>query len=245
MKDFYVGYIDPPPPRIRRFLRRVALVALAGAAITGAFVALGHRTLPAAHFEFGHIRSFEGFVVADPYPSLIVPGDTAFSRYLLTAPGKVGADELVGSAVGRGVSLQGTLAHRDGQAMIQVEPGTVAPRATAGPAPELPEFVLGERYVEGEIVGSKCYLGVMNPGSGITHRACARVCIQGGIAPLLEVRREDGRREAIVLAGAGGDAIGGSLDGLIATPVGMTGRLVRRGGTAFLHVDPARIRRLR
>lgn len=245
MTDFYVGYVDPPPPRIRRFLRRVALATLAAAAIAAAVIALGHRALPAAHFEFGHLRAFEGFVVADPYPSLIVPGDTAFSRYLLTAPGKFGADELVASVVGRAASLQGTLAYRDGQAMIQVEPGTVAPSETAGPPPELPELVLGDRYVEGEIVGSKCYLGVMNPGSGITHRACATVCIRGGVPPLLEVRREDGRREAIVLAGSGGEAIGDSLEGLIATPVGMTGLLVRRGGTTFLHVDPARMARLR
>ena len=245
MTDFYVGYTDPPPPRIRRTLRGIALITLAAAALAAVVVALGQRTLPAAHFEFGHIRTFEGFIVADPYPSLIVPGDTAFSRYLLTAPGKFGADELVASVMGRAVSLQGTLAHREGQAMIQVEPGTVASRETAGPSFGLPQIALGDRYVEGEIVGSKCYLGVMNPGSGITHRACAAVCIKGGVPPLLEVRREDGRREGIVLAGSGGEAIGDALEGLIAVPVGMTGRLVRRGGTTFLHVDPAGIRRLR
>ncbi len=245
MTDFYVGYTDPPPPRIRRSLRRIALVTLAAAALAGIVVALGQATLPAAHFEFGHIRAFEGFVVADPYPSLIVPGDTAFSRYLLTAPGKFGADELVASAVGRVASLQGTLAYREDQAMIQVEPGTVSLREPAGPAPEMPGTDLGNRYVEGEIVGSKCYLGVMNPGSGVTHRACAAVCIKGGVPPLLEVRHEDGRREGIVLAGSGGEAIGDSLEGLVATPVGMTGRLLKRGGTTFLHVDPAGIRRLR
>ncbi len=244
MTDFYVGYFDPPPPRIRRFLRRVALATLASAAIAAAVIALGHRQLPAAHFEFGHLRTFEGFVVADPYPSLLVPGDTAFSRYLLTAPGKFGADELVASVVGSPASLQGTLAYRDGQAMIQVEPGTVAPRETSEPPPQVPEVDLGTRRVEGEIVGSKCYLGVMNPGSGVTHRACATVCIRGGVPPLLEVRREDGGREGIVLAGSGGEAIGDRLEGLIARPVGMTGRLVRRGGTTFLFVDPAEIRRL-
>ena len=245
MTDFYVGYLDPPPPRIRRFLRRVALATLAAAAIAAAVVAFGHRPLPAAHFEFGHIRTFEGFVVADPYPSLLAPGDTAFSRYILTAPGKFGADELVGSFAGRAVSLQGTLAHRDGQAMIQVEPGTVAPRQTAEPPPQVPDVDLGTRYVEGEIVGSKCYLGVMNPGSGVTHRACATVCIRGGVPPLLEVRREDGGREGIVLAGSGGEAIGDALEGLIATPVAVTGRLVRRGGATFLFADPREIRRLR
>lgn len=245
MTDFYVGYIDPPPPRIRRFLRRVALGTLAAAAVTAAIVALGHRELPAAHFEFGHLRTFEGVIIADPYPSLIVPGDTAFSRYLLTAPGKFGADALVESVIGRSVSLQGTLAYRDGQAMIQIEPGTVAPLETAQPPPRVAEVDLGTRRVEGEIVGSKCYLGVMNPGSGVTHRACATVCIRGGVPPLLEVRREDGGREGIVLAGSRGEAIGDRLEGLIATPVGMTGRLVRRGGTTFLFVDPEEIRRLR
>ena len=129
--------------------------------------------------------------------------------------------------------------------MIQVEPGTVAPRETGQPSPPVREVGLGTRRVEGEIVGSKCYLGVMNPGSGVTHRACATVCIRGGVAPLLDVRREDGGREGIVLAGSGGEAIGDQLEGLIATPVGMTGRLVRRGGTTFLFVDPGEIRRLR
>lgn len=244
MTDFYVGYIDPPPPHIRRYLRRVAVATLAAAAIAGAVVALGHRELPAAHFEFGHLRTFEGFVVADPYPSLLVPGDTAFSRYLLTAPGKFGADDLVASVVGRSASLQGTLAYRDGQAMIQIEPGTVAPAEANESPPRITDIDLGTRRVEGEIVGSKCYLGVMNPGSGVTHRACATVCIRGGVPPLLEVRREDGRREGIVLAGSGGEAIGDRLEHLTATPVGMTGRLVRRGGTTFLFVDPQEIRRL-
>lgn len=245
MKDFYVGYTDPPPPRIRRFLRRVALGTLAAAAVAAAVVALGHRELPAAHFEFGHVRAFEGFVVADPYPSLFVLDDTGRSRYLLTAPGKSGADELVASVVGRSVSLQGTLVYRNNLMMIQVEPGTVAPRETTMPPPQISIGDLGTRYVEGEIVGSKCYLGVMNPGSGITHRACATVCIRGGVPPLLEVRRADGGREGIVLAGSAGEAVGDRLEGLIATPVGMTGRLVRRGRTTFLFVDPGEIRRLR
>lgn len=245
MNDFYIGYADLPPPRVRRFLRRIALAAPAAAAVAAAVVALGHRDLPAARFEFGHIRTFEGFVVADPYPSLLVPGDTAFARHLLTAPGKFGADDLVASVVGRAATLRGTLARRDGQAVIQVEPGTVAPRETADPFPQLPEVELGTRRVEGEIAGSKCYLGVMNPGSGVTHRACATVCVRGGVPPLLEVRRADGGREGIVLAGSRGEAVGDRLEGLIATPVGMTGRLVRRGGTTFLFVDPGEIRRLR
>ena len=242
--DFYVGYHDPPPPGIRRFLRLVAAGSLLAAAGAGALIALGHRELPAAHFEFGNLRSFEGLVVADPYPSLIVARGAGSSRYLLSAPGKSGAEALVESVIGRPAALEGTLVFRDGQAMIQVEPGSVSALEGVERPRQPPETDLGERYVEGEIVGSKCYLGVMNPGSGITHRACATVCILGGVPPLLEVRHEDGRREGFVLAGPQGEAIGNRLHGLIATPVGVTGRLVRRGATTFLFADPANIRRL-
>ena len=243
--DFYVGYHDPPPPRIRRFLRLVAAGTLLAAAAAAALIALGHRELPAARFEFGNVRSFEGLVVADPYPSLIVRQGEGSSRYLLSGPGKSGADALVGSVIGRPAALEGMLVLRGGHAMIQVEPGSVVP--LDGPVSVPPPWDLhhGERYVEGEIVGSKCYLGVMNPGSGITHRACATVCILGGVPPLLEVRRKDGRREGFVLAGPDGEALGDRLQGLIATPVGVTGRLVQRGGTTFLFADPASIRKLR
>ena len=242
--DFYVGYHDPPPPRIRRFLRLVAAGLPVAAAAAAAVIALGHRELPAAHFEFGNLRSFEGLVLADPYPSLIVLRETGSSRYFLSGHGKSGAGELVESVIGRRAALQGNLIFRDGQAMIQAEPGSVTELEPSGPPLQPPETDLGEHYVEGEIVGSKCYLGVMNPGSGITHRACATVCILGGIPPLLEVRHEDGRREGIVLADPQGEAIGNRLRGLIATPVGVTGRLVRRGGTTFLFADPGKIRRL-
>ena len=37
----------------------------------------------------------------------------------------------------------------------------------------------------GEIVDSKCYLGVMNPGRSKVHRDCAARCLRGGIPPML------------------------------------------------------------
>ena len=243
MTDFYVGYHDPAPARVRRFQRLFAAVSLVVAGAAAVVIATGQRQLPAAAFEFGTIRTFEGFVVADPYPSLIVPRGPVTSRYLLVGPGKSGADALVEPVTGGWATMDGTLAYREGQAVIQVEPGSVAP-AGGAPAPAPADEVLGERSVEGEIVGAKCYLGVMNPGSGIAHRACAELCIRGGIPPMLMVRHEDGTTEGIILAGVNGEALGEELSGLIAEPVGMTGRLVRRGATALLHVDPAEIRRL-
>lgn len=245
MTDFYVGYHDPPPRRLRRFQRVVTAATLAVAVVAALIAALGQSELPAAAFEFGTIRGFEGLVVADPYPSLIVPRGTVSSRYLLVGPGKAGADALVEAVVGEWAELEGTLVYRDGQAMIEVQPGSVAALDTEGYAYTPPDIDLGDAYLEGEIVGSKCYLGVMNPGSGIAHRACATVCIQGGVPPLLEVHHSDGRTEGVILAGPDGEAIGSQLAGLVATPVGVTGRLVRRGPALLLYVDPQDVQRLR
>ena len=41
---------------------------------------------------------------------------------------------------------------------------------------------LGAVTLTGEIVDSKCFLGVMNPGNLKPHKACAIRCISGGIA---------------------------------------------------------------
>ncbi len=244
MTDFYVGYHDPAPRRLRRFQRVVTAAVLVLAVGAALIAALGQRELPAAAFEFGTVRGFVGLVTADPYPSLIVPRGAVSSRYLLVGPGKEGADALVEAVVGEWAELKGTLVYRDGQAMIQVEPGSVAALDGVDYPFVPPDVDLGDAYLEGEIVGSKCYLGVMNPGSGIAHRACATVCIQGGVPPLLEVRHDDGRTEGIILAGPDGEAIGSRLAGLVATPVGLTGRLVRRGPALLLYVDPGDIQRL-
>lgn len=225
-------------------------------AAVAVFAARGHRTLPASSFEFGVVRSFEGFVAADPYPSLIVPRGGVATRYLLVGPGKSGADELVLGAVGRWTAL-GSLAFRDGQAMIEVVPGSLLPavdtlgtnadgsasRDADGSPSQAVE--LGEHYLEGEIVGAKCHLGVMNPGSGIVHRECAALCLRGGVPPLLAVRRTDGVVEGIVVTGPAGQAVGRPLADLAGVSVGATGRLVRQGPTTFFRVDPSQVRRLR
>ncbi len=246
MTDFYVGYADPPPPRIRRTQRLVTAASLLLAVLAATVVALGQRRLPAATFEFGAVRTFEGLLVADPYPSLIVRGTAGPHRYLLTGPGKSGAEDHVRGFVGQAVTLEGTQAMREGAsvAMIEVQPGSVAAAGAGGGGRSGVQTDLGNRYLEGEIVGSKCYLGVMNPGSGVAHRACATSCIRSGIPPLLSVRRVGGRSEGLILAGPEGEAIGDRLAGLIARPVGVRGRVIRRDGATIFQVDPAAIEKL-
>jgi hypothetical protein len=91
--------------------------------------------------------------------------------------------------------------------------------------------------LRGEIVDSKCFLGVMNPGEGAVHRDCARRCVSGGIPPMLVVRDGRHHEELIVLLGADGGAIGREIVQATGKPVEVSGFLVRGSDGYALRVS--------
>jgi len=108
----------------------------------------------------------------------------------------------------------------------------------------LPKAVsLGIQTFEGEIVDSKCYIGVMNPGQLIAHRACAILCVKGGIPPVLVVRSKEGPAGYLLLASAEGKPLNQQVLDYIAEPVQATGELKYYDGLLVLCTDPAGIRR--
>ena len=91
---------------------------------------------------------------------------------------------------------------------------------------------LGEVQLTGEIVDSKCYFGVMNPGGGKVHRDCAARCISGGIPPAFLVRDGGGNTATLLLANWKREL----LDH-IAEPVTVRGRLSRSAGRLTLYQE--------
>ena len=81
--------------------------------------------------------------------------------------------------------------------MIELMPGSI--RALAAGAPADRPVDLGEVRLTGEIVDSKCYFGVMNPGNGKVHRDCAVRCLSGGIPPAFLVRDSAGTAQTLLL----------------------------------------------
>jgi hypothetical protein len=101
---------------------------------------------------------------------------------------------------------------------------------------------LGTVAVTGEIVDSKCYLGVMNPGQGKVHRDCAARCLSGGIPPIFITT--DGH-EQFLLVGLDGRALGRDvLREFIAEPIQIQGELLETGSTQLLKVDPNALRHM-
>ena len=250
MSDFYVGYLTKAPAGLARFVRKV-IIALGLVVVTVAVVLVcGQRQFANSTFEYGKVRTFEGVVVARPYPALWVPRPGASqlegkeSQYLLVAPGKHGADDLVIGFDGKQVSLQGQLIYRDGGTMVEIVPGSITSGSTIAlrTAPSTPDSIreLGSITVTGEIVDSKCYLGVMNPGNGKVHRDCAARCLSGGIPPLFVTTNGESQ---FLLVGLDGEAIGHDvLREFVAEPITVRGELMQRGDTRLIRIDPESLR---
>jgi len=256
MNDFYVGYLPKAPPALAGFVRKI-IVAL-GLVVASIALALVAGQMPFANsaFEYGTVRSFEGVVEAQPFPTLLVarPGETGphdkYSRYLLVAPGKHGADDLLAGVGGKHVRLQGQLIYRDGETMVEVAPGSISVLDRT-PAVQESTRNLGPVTVAGEIVDSKCYLGVMNPGQGKVHRDCAARCVSGGIPPIFIVSDilSGGitlrGHEQLLLVGLDGRALAGdALREFIAEPIQIQGELLQTGSTHLLKVDPSALRHM-
>lgn len=246
MSEFYVGYLDKAPPGLGASARRGVLALLLLAPLLTASLAAAQRGYAPAKFEYGVTRSLVGVYASWPAPTLLLtrPGDTSdqpVSPILLVGQGKHGVDASFDALDGHRVRGQGTLIYRNDQTMAEVSSGP----EDLGPAPPLSGSVqLGEQTLVGEIVDSKCFLGVMNPGNLKPHRDCAVRCLSGGVPPILLVRQPDGLTRHVLLVGSEGEPIGAALLDRVAEPVVATGALERRHGQWILRAAPAAISRL-
>lgn len=241
--EFYIGYAPPMPARLSRFVSGVVAVAGTGLIAGSMLLALGHRSLEGGSFAFGERHTITGLVFEHPYPA-IRPDDDGSARdwILLVAPGKHGAASLLRGLNGARVRLEGARIQRDGRTMLEVIPSSLvrmSPSARIDATPtghgEQPVSVT----MRGEIVDSKCFLGVMVPGAGKTHRECAALCLRGGIPPALFVRDLDGRSTLLLLENNSGEPIGAGAVELAGTRVEITGTRGQRGEWPTLRSDPA------
>jgi hypothetical protein len=248
MNDFYIGYLPKLPATLAKFVRRTVIALALIAAIAAITLTLAQKPFASSFFEYGNVRAFEGALIAKPYPVLLVmrPGkvqeEEAFSSYLLVAPGKHGANDLVAAFDGKVVHLKGQLIHREQKTMIEVEPGSITTTGVAGMNRDNAND-FGVMTLTGEIVDSKCYLGVMNPGSGKVHRDCAARCISGGIPPILIT--SDGARQLLLVDREGQPLKRDALRDFIAEPITLTGRVVRSGEQMFMQLDAGMLRHTR
>jgi len=245
--EFYVGWVDRGPEAIARRVRAATAVALAIGLAVALLLAATQDPFDPGDFEFGVDRAFDGVLVERPYPLLIAAGEGGGGAvtHLLVDRGKHGAAAWVAGLDGRPVRVTGSLIANERMSAIEVH--DVQPLeggAAALPAAPDGDVRLGRATLVGEIVDSKCHLGVMKPGRGKAHRACAILCIRGGVPPVLRVEDRAGRVEYVLLEDPAGRPVNDRVLELVAVPVEIAGDLVRRGDRLVLVADPASYRAL-
>ncbi len=230
--EFYVGYQPSAPPVIRRTMRRAAIGSGAFSLLAAVVLSAGQGPFAASNFQFGVSRDYSGELIEWPYPSLL----TKDAHYLLAGPGKHGVAELVRGHDGLTVKLRASLISRGPDKMLEIEPASLRffDRAVSSRA----VTNLGPVTLIGEIVDTKCHLGVMNPGEGKVHRECAARCISGGAPPGFLVRDSAGETHLLLLAGSDGRALGREVLDYVAEPVRISGHLQRTATNLVLLAEP-------
>jgi len=247
MNEFYVRYLPKTPAGIAKRVRLLVGGILLLAIVCAIVFAKVQRTFAPAAFEYGNELSFEGTMEAAPYPTLVITRPIALgetptsSRYILVGAGKHGADQEAAPFIGKSVRLKGQLIYRDNKTLIEIMPGTVA-RTNAAPAPQASEQDLGAAVLTGEIVDSKCYFGVMNPGRGKVHRDCAVRCLSGGTPPTFVTNNYQGSPATFLLVGQNRQELSKeSFLPFAGRAVQIRGRVYRSGDDLYFSVAPSAI----
>lgn len=247
-EDFYIGYLPKMPKSTAKFVRAFVALAFASAVGTAIVLWVGQKPFAKSVFEFGTMKEFEGTIQAGAVPFLLIEkpernnGLPAFERIPLVGEGKhafnaEGFDN-------RRVKLKGTLIYRDNVRMIEVSGKAVETISESlFPVEAAPES-LGRLSLKGEIVDSKCYLGVMNPGASKPHRDCAALCLRGGIPPLFIVKDLGGNLSELWLVSPEGKSVNREILDYVAEPLEISGEVFRLGDQLFFKIDPREIKRL-
>jgi hypothetical protein len=252
-EPFFIGWSGKLPGSLGRFYLVVGLLFVSLFALLG--LALGSQVdNPAQNLFVGHSSSpqakplgwqgdqhFEGALTMRPYPLLhVAPSDGSGAQrtLLLSGYGKRGP-EIVGSPT-RVSAMGGLLKRGDIDMLVMDDPPTELAREIKAPVAQ----PMGHWKAVGEICDGKCYPGGMTPGGGLSHRACAVVCLIGEIPAIFVVAEPVAGSSFLLLAGPDGGAMPNELRPYAAKPLELEGEVERLGSILIFRVDPRKARLL-
>ena len=249
--DMFIGWRGPPMVDRRFLLAALPLGLALGAG--GAYSVASNLSDPGpGAWMTGDTHSVTGYLSNDPYPLIRVPDANApfgVRTYLVFAEQKCTSALTLDGVTARPITASGVLIERRARRALEVpifldkwlrDADLPTDAAVANPTPE----PLGEAILSGQIMDSKCFFGVMRPARGRTHKACASLCIRGGVPPSFWVRASDGREAVLLMTDANGGPLNDAILPLVAEPVRAAGRLVRVGDLLQFRADAAAFERL-
>lgn len=241
-KPFFVGYF-PIPQGLRRWLMVISALFVLGLATVGLTMGIAQDDPGPGAFRFDYGRqTVTGVVELTPYPLLrvtegndrIKPGTTL----MLAGQGKGNVDSRAIPLEGQLAEVSGVVLQRGDLNMLQLRGGRNGLSAVEGEAPAQDVTPLGRWKLAGEICDGKCLAGAMRPGTGLAHKACANLCLLGGIPPVFVSSQPVDGEEFMLVVGPNGTALPKSVYDYIAQYVSFEGDVERRGDLLVLTLDP-------
>lgn len=243
--DFFIGWL-PIPARYIKFLRPVIVLSLFAFLGLGLLVASSQQSPGTAQWNEGDVVTLAGTVDLLPYSVLRVQDENLGNKTVFVVEiGKQGSHARLAAYQNQTVSLRGTLLHRDERWMLELadEPDAIQAKSSLQTMPRPAVQSLGTQILRGEIVDSKCYLGAMKPGGGKTHKACAVLCLKGGIPPMFVTRDEQKRENYYLLTSTDGSALSPDCYPYVGDRIEVQGQVEQQGDLKLLRLDAQNIRR--
>ena len=242
-KPFFVGYL-PVPGGLRLFLWVVTAILTLGAGVLGYQVGTSQDDPgPGAYrFDYGR-QTVTGVVELTPLPVLRVTAGTeripAGHTLMMTAGGKSGVMARAAPLAGQLATASGVVLERGDLDMLQLRGGRNGLRAADGPVPDLTSEPLGRWKLAGEICDGKCLAGSMRPGRGLAHKACANLCLIGGIPPVFVSSQPVEGAEFLMVTGPDGTELPARAYDFVAQYISAEGEVTRHGDLLVFALDPA------
>ncbi|MGV1761729.1 hypothetical protein ACQZ6F_32060 [Rhizobium sp. A22-96] len=242
-RGFFVGYFKKVPADVKALMIGFVVFFIAGMASASVFLSLSTESPGAGSYaDELHGEHLIGRMEVAPYPILRVPGNGGqpARAIMLGGSGKFGVDDRALPLSGKAVEVGGIFVKRGDLEMLLVGGGddlkTARVQRSVLPAVSSPQD-LGRWRLTGEICDGKCSGGAMKPGKGLAHKACANLCISGGVPPVfVSTAPVDGHIFFLLAAKDGGPMPKGLLD-KTSVPVVLEGTIERRDDLLIFKVE--------
>jgi hypothetical protein len=232
MRPFFIGWSGRTATPLAGFLGLILVSMMVG---FGALAfALGVTIDDPGGGDFTGDKDITGVLIADPYPMIVTDND--HHTIVLSGGGKRGVEVEARPLDGKHVRATGAGVKHGERDLLLVDKLALAPGDAPAPVREL----LGTWRLTGEICDGKCSLGVMRPGDKPAHKACANVCLLGGVPPVFITTAPVMGTRYFLLGDADNHALPDALRDYVAITTRMEGALERIGDAMVFRTDVTR-----
>jgi hypothetical protein len=242
-RGFFVGYFKKIPVDVQRLMLAFIVFFVAGLASASVMLSLDTDS-PGAGAYVDELAGthLTGVIDMKPYPLLRVPAAEghAARAIMLSGSGKFGVDDKISPLSGQSVAAAGIFVKRGDLEMLLIGSDNdlkdINPQPSSMPAIAAAED-LGRWRLTGEICDGKCGGGAMRPGTGLAHKACANLCISGGVPPVfVSTAPVDGHIFFLLASSDGGPMPKEMLD-KTGVPVVLEGSIEKRDDLLIFKID--------